>query len=385
MNTVDPSPRLGLLTLTQSENYGTVLQAFATRRILETALRETVPVEVLRTDVGRVRRRRLYSMLNPRNPSSGRVRLQNFISMRAFSRSHVTGRRPYMNIEHRDRMIAALSDNFDALITGSDEIWNLAFVGRKSIYFIPPEFQGYRASFATSANRIQYDSLKNEEYDLLSESLDKYDTVSVRDSNTKALVQKLAPNKSVEEIIDPTLILEQLSPNEHDTPQPPRSRSRILLMLRNRHIAKNLIADFRSNTDIDTIFIAHKGARFLSLSPLKFVNIFKNYDCVVTDFFHGTCMSLRSGNYFLSIDSEPVYRQYESKIANLLKKLNLTSQYVNVSAVGPEDGYSIIHDKVRARLAGEAHLADYASRLTEERERGWRVARKITDEILTRR
>ncbi len=55
--------RVGILTLTQSENYGTVLQAYATHQLLNSAPSRDL-YSLIPTDVHQVRRRRVLSLAN---------------------------------------------------------------------------------------------------------------------------------------------------------------------------------------------------------------------------------------------------------------------------------------------------------------------------------
>lgn len=375
-------PRVGILTLTQSENYGTTLQSYATRRIFEEAFADAANVGVVATDVGRVRRRRLLSLANPSNPGFGWTRARNFRHMRSFVHRNVVPRGKIVNIEDRRRALAHLQENYDALISGSDEIWNLASVGTKSLYFIPPEFEGYRASFATSANRIDLSALTEQDSEILRSSLTRYNVLAVRDSNTASLVKKLNPNAVVSEIIDPTLILDPLFP----APLAIRrgTRPRVLVMLKNRMLASRLISNIGKSADIDALFIKHANAKYLKADSEEFVGLFGQYDCVVTDFFHATCMAVRAGTYFVSIDSEPVYATYESKIANLLRKLGLSSQYLNAALESEADVDARLQNLVVSAIRGDAKLPSYQDTLAQEREIGRRIARQIANDVVER-
>ena len=81
-----------------------------------------------------------------------------------------------------------------------------------------------------------------------------------------------------------------------------------------------------------------KGAEYLSLTPFQFATVFGNYDLVLTNFFHGTCMCLRNRVPFISFDYEPLTALYESKVANIMRKLGLTDNYVNVAQLGMDTG-----------------------------------------------
>ncbi|MDP8016039.1 polysaccharide pyruvyl transferase family protein [Prescottella equi] len=368
---------VGILTLTQSENYGTVLQAYATHHLLNSEP-SSAAFSLVPTDVSSVRRRRVLSLLNPRNPSSGTARIRNFLAMRKFIEPYVYAPgRSWVDISNREAAVELLDARFDGFVTGSDEVWNLAFVGDKSIYYAPASMGQVRASFATSANRLDISKLTGNERDTLRRSLESYSLITVRDSNTRQFVEDLLGGGiDVEEVVDPTLI-HGLSDfvRVHRTAE--RSgRRRILMMVKDRAVGERLISRMGSTVEIDSIFVRYPGTRYLVADPAEFVGAFGAYDCVVTDFFHATCMSVLSKSPFVSFDSEPLYAVYESKISNLLAKLGLLDRYVNLADHRAESSYRRLFDAIEGMLAGPpVWTADAA--LESERNRGLAVAQRI--------
>ena len=378
-------PRVGILTLTQSENYGTVLQAYATRRIFE-SLSSSLEFQLVPTDVRHVRRRRLQSLVNPRNPNTGITRINNFLSMRRFIRSELAPAGRYIDIKKRTAAIEHLNQGFEALITGSDEVWNLAFVGAQSLYYLPHGAGRYRASFATSANRLDIDALDSQDRNLLHNSLKSYSYLSVRDTNTRNFLRDLDLSLDPIEIVDPTLV--------YDFPEAePRRRlgsvvgsmeSHILLMVRDRHIASSLItyfADVWPQSEIHTVFIKHAHTKYLRIDPLEFAGVFSEYDLVITDFFHGTCMSIRNRAAFICFDSETIYDKYESKIANLVRKLGLTGNYVNIANIGRQEGLNTLYALAAKILDGKYWSPDFEAALARERITARRVATEIVRQL----
>ncbi|AWZ26450.1 hypothetical protein CEJ39_21720 [Rhodococcus pyridinivorans] len=374
--------KIGILTLTQSENYGTVLQAYATQQLFDSA---DTPgrYSLIPTDVGHVRKRRLASVLNPKNPSFGVVRARNFASMRQFVSPYVhrpTGRR-WVDISDRNGALEYLNSQFEGFVTGSDEVWNLAFVGDKSIYYAPENLGRIRASFATSANRLDIASLSGESREILRRSLSSYAHISVRDANTYSFVRELLGDSvGIDEIVDPTLIHGLAEFVVPYTASAHSGRKRVLLMVRDRRVGTDLISHLRDSVDIDTVFIRYPGAGFLQLNPVQFAGIFGQYDCVVTDFFHGTCMSTLNQVPFVSFDSEPLYSKYESKIKNLLSKLGLEDRYVNLTEAGDVGAHRALLNVVERTIA-EPPAWTAQSAVERERKHGLAVLARIKQAV----
>jgi hypothetical protein len=281
-----------------------------------------------------------------------------------------------------------LNAEFDAFISGSDEIWNLADIGIKSLYYIPPSLGSYRASFATSANRLDTKTLTRNQLDIMRDSLNNYDYISVRDTTTKNLVlQNLSSPVTPIEIVDPTLIYdfpELGQPINRRDFSNATYRKRVLLMITNPRIADAMISRYANIADIDTVFVRHKGAKYLSLTPSEFATVFGNYDLVVTNFFHGTCMCIRNRVPFISFDHEALAAQYESKVANIMRKLGLVNNYINIAQLGMGAGIEKLLALSARILNGEHRAPDIESVLAQERSEGLRVAAQISKGIVAR-
>ncbi|MGW6032324.1 polysaccharide pyruvyl transferase family protein [Gordonia terrae] len=376
-------PRVGIVTLTQSENYGTVLQAYATHKLL-TECAPDIDFELVPTDVGAVRRRRVMSIVNPTNPSFGMTRTMNFASMRRFIRPVLPrGRSRWINIEDRASATEFLSNRYDGYITGSDEVWNLAHIGIDSIYYLPSELPGVKASFATSANRLDPSSLQDSDRSRLKDSLDGYSYITVRDGTTRRLVNELT-SRSVAEIIDPTLQCQSLTPaGEPVTPSKRlNSRPRILLMIRNRSLGRQISQRFAHRAEMYSCFIRQDDSRFIRMTPQQFSNAFAEFDCVVTDFFHGTCMSIRSGARFVSFDTEATYGRYESKIKNVLAKLECQERYVDLTTVSPDRVEAMMSTVEQLAFGGPGDTDEkIAANLERERARATLITKEMVEAL----
>ncbi|AOD20675.1 hypothetical protein IM25_02675 [Rhodococcus sp. p52] len=199
----------------------------------------------------------------------------------------------------------------------------------------------------------------------------------MRDANTSSFVRELLEDSvDIDEIVDPTLIH---GLPEFVVPYSPSARfgrKKVLLMVRDRKIGEALISHLRDSVDINTVFIRYPGARFLQLDPIQFAGVFGQYDCVVTDFFHGTCMSTLSQVPFVSFDSEPLYSKYESKIKNLLSKLGMEERYVNLTEPGDPGNYRTVLAKVEEAIA-EPPAWTAQSAVERERRHGLTVLARI--------
>lgn len=365
--------RVGVLTLTQSENYGTVLQAAATVELLRAAL-PGASVSIVPTDVPRVRRRRSLGVFRWR--SSARdlcVRSRNLASMRDFISPYLATRRIIDASDFCGTVRQIRDLGFDAYVAGSDEIWNLSNVGVPSIYYAPPPLPGPKVSFATSANRLDFDRLRHFDREWLRYAVSDFRRISVRDNLTAHFVGSLAHGEvPINEVPDPTLLWGDAWLGGR---QWQGERSGILLMMRSGDLAGQLVSRFASRTTIDSVFLSHPGTRFLQLDPVAFARRFGRYRLVVTDFFHGTCMSILNRSPFIAVDREAIYARYESKIADLLGKLGQQDRYLNLCDKSEADAGSLLLDAV------ERAYRDDPVELEPPALEGWRArgAREVAE------
>ncbi|TSD96224.1 polysaccharide pyruvyl transferase family protein [Gordonia rubripertincta] len=386
MKSPNGKTRVGIVTLTQSENYGTVLQAYATQKVLS-QIAPDLEFELVPTDVGAVRRRRLLSIANPKNPSFGPSRAMNFVSMRRFIKPvlpQIDSR--WINIEDRTAATAFLEDRYAGYITGSDEVWNLAHIGIDSIYYLPSDLPGPKASFATSANRLDISGLQPSDRDRLKKSLEGYSYITVRDGITRSLVDELIA-RPVTEIIDPTLQCESLGApaGSARVGRTMSHRPRILMMVKNRGIGAQLSERFNGRADLYSCFIRQDNSRFIRLTPQEFASAPRDFDCVVTDFFHGTCMSIRSGAKFVSFDTEATYGRYESKIKNILGKLDCLDRYFDLTSAAPDSIDAMLNRVERLAFAPDPLGAEaIAANLEKEREHARSTTREMVETLRSR-
>ena len=92
---------------------------------------------------------------------------------------------------------------FDVIVTGSDQVWNKNITsGLDDIYTLNIENSAKKISYAASIgdNKILEDN--KSEY---KEKLQKLDLISVRETSTKPILEKVI-NRKVDVVLDPTLL-----------------------------------------------------------------------------------------------------------------------------------------------------------------------------------
>lgn len=235
----------------------------------------------------------------------------------------------------------------DVLIIGSDEVFNCVQANPNVGY--SPELFGkdnrakkvitYAASFGnTTIEKLRQYGKADEIGDLLK----KIDTISVRDKNTAQIVQTLS-GKSVEQHLDPVLVYDFVGKCEHISQIETKERYMILYAYSGRISQEESawISEYAKKKELKIYAIGgvQKCAdRYIDCSPFEVLSYFMNAEEVITDTFHGTIFSVITKRQFATIVRKSTGDSYgnEEKITDLLIKLGLESRCVYQMDVIPQ-------------------------------------------------
>ena len=197
-------------------------------------------------------------------------------------------------------------DEFDAVVVGSDEVWNLwhPWYGRCPLFF----GEGVRARrlIAHAASFGNYPAEQGLPQHWAG-MLHRFHSVSVRDANSRALLGA-ALGHSPQLVLDPCL---QFAPPS-ETREPQRSKPR-----QARHVAvyghnfsdwfAARMRDWARKRNMRLVSIGYRNdwadAQWLTAGPEDFARFMADADAVATNFFHGCVFALRNRKPFLCENS----------------------------------------------------------------------------------
>ena len=307
--------KVGLVTIYTVPNFGSVLQAFATQKLLEKSGHECKIIN--------------YAYPNEwhyhhgfNKPSTFRSLLRN-LRLKAqhrkkkildnFCATHFNLTPLYKNL---DSLRKEKWDDYDAFIAGSDQIWNARYLKGDSFFmlsFVPDGISCF--SLASSFALKEIPEVYVTKY---KKELSKFKAFSVREKNGIDIIQKqLGINKDVFVCLDPTLLLSK----EEWLRIVPRSkfkkkRSYILFYMwtyafEPRPYIFEVLKYFQQQMDCEVIalegFTKKKYALGVQMSEAsdssipEFIDLFSNADLVITSSFHGTAFALNFGIPLISI------------------------------------------------------------------------------------
>lgn len=253
----------------------------------------------------------------------------------------------------------------DVLVIGSDEVFNCVQknpnVGYSLELFGANNKANKLISYAASFGNTTIEKLK--EYNKIcevGELLKKFDSISVRDENSGRTVHALAGREVVYHL-DPVLAYDYIGKCKKIPTLQPSEKYMILYAYSGR-ISKeesDKIAAYAKNKRLKIYAIGgvQKCAdRFVNCSPFEVLSYFTNAEEVITDTFHGTIFSIITKQKFTTLVRKSVGTSYgnEEKLTDLLVRLGLSERIAfSIDEVFEHQSKSIDYDAVHTLINKE--------------------------------
>lgn len=330
--------KIGILTWLHNGNYGSILQAYALQKALRNQGYQTENIDYAPSTVKKVE-----NLI--KNKNSLKLFLEKWD---AYCAKKVAGsprelsekqkkfddfRENYINITQRyssPKEVATIDGEFDAYICGSDQIWSPVLLNPVFYFDFLSDTErkiAYACSFGVS-------SIKGKKATKITNYLNRFDYISVRESSGCEIVKSLTGNV-VPVMPDPTLLLQRTDWDKV---------SRYNLNLNNyifcyflswnedywkyvENVSQQLgyqiviVPSVKQTYQVDAKILKNIG-------PEEWVGLVKNASYVITDSFHGTVFSIIYNKPFTVLkrfsDDNP--RSQNSRIYTLLEHYNLTNR-----------------------------------------------------------
>ena len=241
--------------------------------------------------------------------------------------------------EHQDiKSIGKKLKEFDAVIVGSDQIWNPDNVGNDNVYLLPFDLTevkkiSYAASFGFNAdNQRLSEYLKNKKELFLD-----FDSLSVREEEGQQIIKKYL-NLDSEVVLDPTFLItkEDWSELENQGDSILDSyidKPFILVYGLNKDSRMKVLKkakEMRKRNGLDILWLGSNipvsGVKTIpSLGPSGFIKAFDNASYVLTNSYHGTCFALIFKKQFQCIMESNNKNNTNSRMIGLLQRMNISA------------------------------------------------------------
>lgn len=350
--------KIGILTFHCANNYGAVLQAYALGKTLEKIKteKEVCVIDyrcrgtIAPTSFTDIKRKKGYigALLH-----YNQIKRMNS-KFDAFRQKHLHLTKAYRTVDE----LAGDINEFDAVISGSDQVWNLQWSDGDTVYFQDFHNQNYKkCSYAAS---FGFTTLEESKVDFYKAALSDFSAISVREKSGKEIIEKQLGLSAIQNI-DPTLLLSAADWSEI-AQEPNISKKYILVYMvpKQESIIKYALC-LKEKTGFPIIMLS-KNLRPLNAlhrgdsSPEEYVGWFKNAEYVVTNSFHGTAFScIFKKNLWIDLNTE---RGFNTRSKNLIELCGLEHR-VNMDGTAEITGIDWIqaeHVIIQEKLLTEQYL-----------------------------
>lgn len=327
--------KIGILTLHYGSNYGGVLQCYAMQEFLMAQGHQveiinfipTLQPSLIKRISGKLRTiSSLHDLMHNLSDFTKVKKNRGTDSSNntdAFKRifNDFRLRRLFLSEKVDETTISNLSENYDAVIVGSDQVWT-ALYGKRHVYFLDWIQDGSatkRISYAAcSAHSFARGATKHR----LAALVEKLDAIGVRDTTTFSLIKSLNPALEPTLVADPTM-LHDFNDFASDAPcETPYIITYILGTEINggHRAALTKIKEQAGNLKVISIIVPESASAIEQYSdiiisdatPEQWVSLIRHAAVVYTDSFHGIMFSLKFG--------KPLFAYY----ANAIRASRLT-------------------------------------------------------------
>lgn len=342
--------KIGIITFHCSYNYGSVLQAFALKTLLEKKKYVVNVIDfIYKKDFEQYNlfRTSVYS----KNPKffigdilflkKNYKRKRNF---EIFAKKYFNlTKKKYYNYED----MKELNSEFDIFICGSDQIWNLDCTqGVEPAYFLKfVNKDKLKIAYAPSLAHVKF--AKNYDVDL-KKAIKDLDYISVREESTLPLIQPLT-EKKVSVVLDPTLLLNQKDYESIISQNKNKSEYIFVYMLEYSVELVKYCNEFSSKKGMKIIYIVNnkfsgiKGKNAFGIGADKFLKYIKEANYIITNSFHATVFSIIFNKKFVTFTT----KKSSSRMVDLLDKLGIPERIYNENFnIDKNIDYDMVQEKL---------------------------------------
>lgn len=341
--------KLGLCVNYNCDNYGSMLQIFATQKILNQYNCDYEIIRYNKKTIGFMLKN-IFRIFNVnfvhdkfirikrkyRISQNHEVKLLDNQRRFLFQKYRKEYIGPYSNIFKGYSNLCSAATKYDVVMVGSDQLWLPAGLGSNfyNLLFVPDNIR--KVSFSTSfgvSSIPGYQRKKTKKY------LDRINYLSVREKKGQDIVKELTGRK-VKVVLDPTLLIKKEEWDVYFTPQKViDGRYIFAYFLGNNIESRRIVEEFAKQAGLEVITCPHLDQyipedesfgdkKLFNVTPVDFLNLIRNAEYVCTDSFHGTVFSILNSKKFISFPrfATKTSLSTNNRIDSLLDFLQLEKQ-----------------------------------------------------------
>lgn len=341
--------KIGLITFHRAINNGAVLQAYALSKALNGMGVEAEYIDYTAKAISDsysitplFKRRNIKSILLYFLCDRNVLKMQD--KFYAFVEKYLPVSKPIFS-----KNIEGDLEQYDILMSGGDQIWNLELTGGDRIYFWDTTNEKRRVSYGSSLGKLNFPETQKES---VARMLSKFDSINVREERAKDVIDSLIKTEctvvpdpvfllSKEEWID-SFDLKEKNGNYilffelHKNPTM-QEKARLLSKEKGLPILR-ISNDFRHYERMKNI---------KRTAPLEFMGLILNASYIVTDSFHASAISLIFGKQLYIGLKTGKLAGLNTRIDSLVKTFGIEKQLVREDSSFEKIDYSSVNEQLK--------------------------------------
>lgn len=322
--------KVGIITFHASHNYGSMLQAYA---LQQTVMKLGHECEIINFRTERQKRfyRPFYLFEGWRPKLKAlvfpKLAFDDWRKYRLFERflkeKLILSEKEYSTSEE----LANAGFDYDAYISGSDQIWNTSCYDFDWAYFLNFVKRGKRIAYAASMGpKPEWEVSEKFDKDIL-KNIYNYDEISVREHYTNKRLEKAGIKDICRINLDPTLLIGRTEWNSLISDEPLIKGDYIYIytpwISEDYEDIYNEAMILAEKEDLKVIVSKSYGLRkwnnnkyfefYTAVGPLEFLNLIKYAKIVIAESFHAVVFSLMFNKSFIVMNGDS-----DSRVSNIL-------------------------------------------------------------------
>ena len=327
--------KCGIVTVYNSENCGSFLQAFALARAINKQGHDVVFMRQNFSDHSASRRSYFVKLA------------KTMLRGRLVSAKQLIERRKNFQFAI-DRHLRVIDDlkAVDCVVLGSDVIWDVTsrlFRNHHSFFWGSQFYPKKVISYAASIGFSQEEDLRKQAF--IQESLQFMSSVSVRDEMSQKLLQSYC-DKEIHRVCDPTYLIDRA---DYNAIAKPTELEKFIFLYCYKNlpaVEQEAIQNIAAKEGLKTVTFGNFNTWCdisLAYDPLLFLSIYDKAEYIITDTFHGTVFATIYEKRFAVVNND------KQKVLNVMKMCGISDKMTKRA----EDYAIILHSEFDYMTARE--------------------------------
>lgn len=339
--------KVGILTFHRAYNYGAILQAFALQKKLSEMGVQSEIIDYLSTE--KRAQNKLFAYNKKLGLKGNLVKFFKDFYRKSKNASFDDFMAEEMNISQSfystyDELCQLdLQNEYDVYIAGSDQVWNYNNTLKDPAFLLSfVSDNDKKCSYAASLGSAQFDDDMAALYD---EELKKFRVLTVREESAIEKHDFLKENNA-KVVVDPTLLLNKSDYQKISSPRIVDKKYAFMYTIAKERNLRKYAENYCRDNGLILVDSKKSAVFFKNASPKDFLSFIQNAECVFTNSFHGTALSIMLEKEFVT----EIYtkEKLNNRSGDLIKKLQLQDR--DMDAPDFTDRKSIDYDKVNKLL-----------------------------------